>query len=75
MPDMSDRSRPRSSALLEETRQLMRTLHLAIRTEESYPQWIEGFLRFHQQQLRQWRRSREMGSDEVNRYLTQPAVD
>jgi hypothetical protein len=48
---------------------------MSIRTEEAYCQWIERFLRFHKEQSGQWRHPAEMGSDEINAFLTHLAVD
>ncbi len=49
-----EQSRPRKSPLLEQTRRLMRTRHLSIRTEEAYLRWIEEFLRYHRDQQGEW---------------------
>jgi integron integrase len=68
-------SRPRKSALLEKTRQLMRQLHMSIRTEESYLRWIEEFLRYQKSQSGEWQHPNQMGSAEVNRFLTYLAVE
>ena len=68
-------SRPQKSPLLEEVRQLMRLRHRSIRTEDSYLRWIEEFLRFEKDRSGQWRHPREMGNDEINRYLTYLAVE
>jgi integron integrase len=48
---------------------------MSIRTEEAYVQWIDQFLRFHRDQLGQWRHPKEMGSQEVNQFLTYLAVE
>ncbi|MDX1944409.1 MAG: integron integrase [Pirellulaceae bacterium] len=66
---------PKSSKLLTQVRNLIRTLHLSIRTEEAYCQWIERFLRFHKDLAGQWRHPAEMGSDEINAFLTHLAVE
>ena len=68
-------SQPQRSPLLEETRQLMRQRHMSIRTEQSYLRWIEEFLRFERTRSGGWRHPREMGSEEINRYLTYLAVE
>lgn len=60
--------------LLTQVRQLTRTLHMSIRTEEAYCQWIERFLRFQKEQSGQWRHPAEMGSDEITAFLTHLAV-
>ena len=67
-------SQPRKSPLLEQTRQLMRTRHLSIRTEEAYLRWIEEFLRYHRDKCGKWVHPGEMGNQEINVYLTYLAV-
>jgi integrase len=68
-------SRPQKSPLLEQTRQLMRTRHMSIRTEEAYLRWIEQFLRFHEQRRGQWVHPAEMSDAEINQFLTHLAVE
>ena len=63
------------SPLLQKVRDLMRTLHMSIRTEEAYVKWIDQFLRFQCKKLGQWRHPNEMGNDEVNEFLTYLAVE
>jgi len=63
------------SPLLQEVRQLTRTLRMSIRTEEAYVQWIEQFLRFQRDRQGARRHPREMGSGEVNEFLTYLAVE
>jgi integron integrase len=60
---------------LQEVRNLTRRLHLSIRTEDAYVQWIDQFLRYHRQKLGHWKHPTEMGSDEVNEFLTYLAVE
>ena len=47
----------------------IRVKHYSYRTEETYVQWIKRFILFHNK-----RHPREMGSDEVNAFLTHLAV-
>ena len=61
--------------LLEQVRRHMRTTHMAIRTEKAYVRWIEDFLRCEKQFAGGWRHPSEMGSEEVNRFLSHLAVD
>jgi integron integrase len=61
--------------LLQQVRNLTRTMHMSIRTEEAYCQWIEGFLRFHKERAGTWRHPGEMTSADVNLFLTHLAVD
>ncbi|MEO8497499.1 MAG: integron integrase [Planctomycetota bacterium] len=71
----SKTSRPQKSPLLEETRQLMRTKHMSIRTEEAYLRWIDQFLRFHKQARGAWVHPAEMTDAEINQFLTHLAVE
>lgn len=63
------------SPLLEEACQLMRQRRLSLRTERSYLRWIEEFLRFERKRTGESRDPREMGNEELNRYLTYLTVD
>ncbi len=63
------------SPLLQQVRDLTRLRHMSIRTEDAYVQWIERFLRFHRQQLGEWRHPIQMGSNEVNQFLTYLATE
>ncbi len=60
-------SKPR---LLEQTRQVLRTFHYSVRTEENYIQWIRRFIFFHNK-----RHPKDMGEKEVRAFLTHLAVD
>jgi integron integrase len=51
--------------LLDQTRDAMRLKHYSIRTERSYCDWIERFIRFHN-----LRHPSEMGAEEVAEFLT-----
>lgn len=51
--------------LLDQTRDAMRLKHYSIRTERSYCDWIERFIRFHNLQ-----HPSEMGAKEVTEFLT-----
>jgi integron integrase len=55
--------------LLEVARDRMRTLHLALRTEQAYLQWIRRYLHFHQR-----RHPRDLGPEAVEQFLTDLAV-
>ena len=61
--------------LLDQVRRLMRTKHLAIRTERAYVRWIQRFLEYHRSSRGKWIHPDDMGSDEVNSFLTHLAVD
>ncbi len=61
--------------LLDRVRHLARRLHLSIRTENAYVQWIERFLRYHRDHSGCWRHPSELGDAGVNRFLTYLAVE
>ena len=56
--------------LLEQVRDVMRLKHYSLRTEQTYCNWIERFIRFHQ-----LRHPREMGEEEMSAFLTHLARD
>ena len=56
--------------LRDQLREVMRFGHYAIRTEETYWQWIRRFILFHGK-----RHPREMGTTEVHAFLTHLAVE
>ena len=51
--------------LFEQMRDVMRVKHYSLRTEQSYCDWVERFIRFHRM-----RHPREMGEEEVGAFLT-----
>jgi integron integrase len=56
--------------LLDRVRDRVRVLHYSIRTEDAYTQWIKRFILFHGK-----RHPQEMGTPEVETFLTHLAVD
>src|SRR5712692_3954959 len=50
-------------------RAMLRTRHYSIRTEDAYVQWVKRFILFHGK-----KHPSEMGSEEINEYLTHLAV-
>jgi len=62
--------RARPPGLIQRYREELQARHYARRTVVTYEQWLRRFLRFHQ-----LRHPREMGSDEVNAFLTHLAVE
>ena len=56
--------------LLDQVRDVMRLKHYSLRTERSYCDWIERFIRFHRM-----RHPREMSEAEVSAFLTHLARD
>jgi len=63
-------SDPRSPGLIQRYREELQVRHYARRTVKTYEQWLRRFLRFHAR-----RHPREMGSAEVNAFLSHLAVD
>jgi site-specific recombinase XerD len=64
----SPRARP--PGLIQRYREELKARHYARRTVATYEQWLRRFLRFHK-----LRHPREMGSEEVNTFLTHLAVE
>lgn len=61
--------------LLTQVHNLLRTMHMSIRTEKAYCQWIERFLRFQKERAGEWQHPVTMGSDEVKQFLTHLASE
>ncbi|MFO8237724.1 MAG: phage integrase N-terminal SAM-like domain-containing protein [Prochlorococcaceae cyanobacterium] len=61
---------PRPPGLIQRYREELQARHYAKRTVATYEQWLRRFLRFHGM-----RHPREMGSEEVNAFLTHLAVE
>ena len=62
--------RARPPGLIQRYREELQARHYARRTVDTYEQWLRRFLRFHR-----LRHPREMGSSEVNAFLTHLAVE
>jgi integron integrase len=60
----------RPPGLIQRYREELQARHYARRTVDTYEQWLRRYLRFHQ-----LRHPREMGSAEVNAFLTHLAVE
>jgi hypothetical protein len=60
-----------SERLLDQVRNVMRSRHYAIRTEEAYCDWIRRFVKFHRMQSRA---ELAGGTDKVEAFLTHLAV-
>ncbi len=56
--------------LVEGIREVFRTEHYAYRTEETYLKWIKRFIRHNGN-----RHPRELGTEEIQAFLTHLAVD
>jgi hypothetical protein len=56
--------------LLDHARDLMRTRHLSIRTEEAYLAWIKQYILFHHKQ-----HPAKLGSKDVSSFLSYLAVE
>ena len=66
LSETNDRQKPK---LLDQVRLAIRARHYSIRTEEAYVQWIKRFILFHNK-----RHPREMGTPEINAFLSHLAV-
>ncbi len=60
----------KKSPFLEEVRQVLRVQHYAIRTEQSYVEWIKRYIWFHGK-----RHPKDMAEEEVAAYLTYLSVE
>jgi len=67
--DLGELPRPRPPRLLDQVRQALRVRHRALATEECYVDWIRRFIVFHGR-----RHPRDMGTAEVEQFLTDLAV-
>lgn len=65
-PQSQQKNKPK---LLDQVRQVIRTKHYSIRTEQAYVQWIKRFILFHGK-----RHPQEMGAAEVQQFLSDLAV-
>jgi len=61
-------ARSEAPRLLDQMRSAIRVRHYSIRTEEAYLGWVNRFFRFHR------RHPKELDADDLNRFLTHPAV-
>jgi len=61
---------PRSRKLLDQVRDALRLKHYSYRTEQTYVDWITRYILFHNK-----RRPQEMGSAEVQAFLTHLVVE
>ncbi len=65
-----EKYKPQSSRLLDQVREVLRYHHYAIRTEEAYLRWIVQYIKFNGT-----RHPKEMGKEEIERFLSSLAVD
>ena len=59
--------------LIDQVREVMRVQHLSYRTEQTYVQWIERYIR-HFRTGEGWRHPSTMGAAEIEAFLTHLAV-
>ncbi|MDQ6958606.1 MAG: integron integrase [Mariprofundaceae bacterium] len=62
--------RPKAVKLLDQVREVLRYHHYSHQTEKAYVHWIKQYILFHNK-----RHPREMGKDEIERYLSYLAVE
>ena len=65
----NDTQQVRTPRLLDQVRDEIRFRHYSIRTEQAYLGWVKRYILFHEK-----RHPRDMGADEVTRFLTHLAV-
>ncbi len=65
----------KSVRLLDQVRERIRYLHYSLSTEKVYLHWVKFFIRWQAQQVGGMRHPREMGSPEVQAFLTMLAVE
>jgi integron integrase len=81
-----EKARGKGKKLLERMRDVIRVKHYSLRTEVTYCDWVERFIRFHAERAalddagggeviegavgRRWRHPEEMGEAEVSEFLT-----
>ena len=70
LPDSSIESKPNPRRLVDRVRNVMRLKHYSLRTERTYWDWIQRFIRFHGM-----RHPSEMGETELGAFLTHLARD
>lgn len=63
-------SQPPPKKLLDQVQDTLRRKHYSFRTEQAYVDWIKRFILFHDK-----RHPNEMGSAEIEAFLTHLAVD
>ena len=56
--------------LIDQMREVLRVKHYALRTEQSYCDWVVRFLKFHRDRTGGWKHPREMGGAEIGMFLT-----
>ena len=56
--------------LMDQVREVLRYYHYAIRTEQTYCDWIKRYLKYHQYQ----KHPKEMGTDEIEQFLSHLAT-
>ncbi|HAB16592.1 MAG TPA: hypothetical protein DCE44_09090 [Verrucomicrobiales bacterium] len=68
-----------ATSLKEQVHEVMRFFHYSPRTERSYWDWIQRYLRFHRDPRRSgveaWRHPRSLGGTEVRSFLGHLATD
>ena len=60
--------------LLDQLREVLRVKHYALRTEESYGDWVVRFLKFHRDRAGRWKHPRELGAADVGCFLSHLAT-
>ena len=72
----SDRnSQSKNDGLISQVRRLACTMHIAKRTEEAYVGWITRYLVYHRDSRGDWIHPLQLGSSDVNDFLSYLAVE
>jgi len=61
--------------LADQCREVLRYRHMSLRTERTYLEWVERFVRFCRRADGSWRHPQECGADDVRAFLTALAVE
>ncbi|XZE22291.1 integron integrase [Pirellulaceae bacterium SH449] len=65
----------KNASLITQVRRMARTLHVAKRTEEAYVGWINRYFIYHRDQRGDWVHPLQLGTPEINEFLTHLAVE
>ena len=75
MDESDSDSMSKNDGLISQVRRLARTMHIAKRTEDAYVGWITRFLVYHRDLNGAWIHPLQLGSPEMNAFLSHLAVE
>lgn len=64
-----------SKKLLDQVREAIRLKHYSYRTEQAYLDWIRRYILFHKEKNGCFRHPKDMGSDEIQAFLSHLAIE